>query len=153
MQTIPITGGAGFIGSYIVERYIRKLLARRRRGRLFLPAAVPIPATVAESAALIVEEADIRTRRPWIAFLPHIVRNCEPSRRAEIRCGFQLRSRCSDQEINGRGFLNVLLACGKYDVGNIVYASSGGVLFESDQRNGKVKGNGSAAAHFSLCRA
>lgn len=127
MQTILITGGAGFIGSHIVERYIRKGwrvvvvddFSSGSRANL---------ATVAESAALIVEEADIRDAaaldRIFAAYRPELVNH----HAAQKSVAASVTEPLLDQEINGRGFLNVLLACGKYAVGNIVYASSGGAL-------------------------
>jgi len=117
-----VTGGAGFIGSHIVEAYLAAgwevtALDDLSRGKASqVPAGVP----------LIV--ADIRSdlARTTVATGGFDVLNHHA---AQIDVRFSVERPAADADINIAGFVNLLEGAGQGGVRRVVFASSGGVVY------------------------
>lgn len=123
MTRVLVTGGAGFIGSHIVERVLQRgddvaVLDNLSTGaRENLPAGVPF------------FMADTRHRQRVAAVFeewrPEVV--CHQA--AQMSVSLSVREPSFDAEVNVLGLLNVLENCVRTSVRRVVFASSGGVLY------------------------
>ena len=126
-MNVLVTGGAGFIGSHLVDRFIAD-------GHTV--AAVDILATgkranVNPQAALY--EIDIRSPALAAAFeaaRPEVVFHVA----AHASVSESVRDPMHDAEVNVLGTLNVLQQCAAYGVGRFVFSSTGGALYGEPER-------------------
>ena len=126
-MNVLVTGGAGFIGSHLVDRLIAD-------GHTV--AAVDILATgkwanVNPQAALY--EIDIRSPALAAAFeaaRPEVVFHVA----AHASVSESVRDPMHDAEVNVLGTLNVLQQCASYGVGRFVFSSTGGALYGEPER-------------------
>ena len=126
-MNVLVTGGAGFIGSHLVDRLIAD-------GHTV--AAVDILATgkrenVNPQAALY--EIDIRSPALAAAFeaaRPEVVFHVA----AHASVSESVRDPMHDAEVNVLGTLNVLQQCAAYGVGRFVFSSTGGALYGEPER-------------------
>lgn len=117
---VLITGGAGFIGSFIVEEALKKgwepiVVDDLSTGNLrFVPKNVPF------------YHIDIRSES-----LEHVFRMHNPDvvihQAAQVSVEFSTKEPLEDCEINTLGTLNILKLCAKYKVSKLIYASSAAV--------------------------
>ncbi len=132
MKTILITGGAGFIGSHVAEAY----LARGWRTVVvdnFFSGTHANLAAVANHPHLHVHTADIRDRQVLREIFDRYRPDLLNHHAAQKSVAYSVEDPLLDLDINGRGFLNVLLCAGDFEVPNIVYISSGGALSKDIQ--------------------
>ncbi len=127
MNTIVVTGGAGFIGSHLTEAYLRdgwRVVVVDD----FSCGTKENLAAVWDSPHLVVERVDIRDG----AALTDVFRKYRPTavnhHAAQKSVADSMARPLLDQDINGKGFLQVLTAAMDVGVKQIVYASSGGAL-------------------------
>ncbi len=119
---ILVTGGAGFIGSHVVEAYlaagheVRVLdnLATGRRGNV--PRGTPL------------HEVDIHSNeaeRIFDAFRPDVVNHHAAQASVKVSTADVVH----DLEVNGGGTARVADLCLRYAVAKLIYASTGGALY------------------------
>ncbi len=117
---VLVTGGAGFIGSFIIEELIKKgwdpiVVDDLSTGNPeFLPENVPFHNIDIRSSSL---EDVFREHKPDVVI----------HQAAQVSVGFSTREPLIDCEINTVGTLNVLKLCTKYNVSKVIYASSAAV--------------------------
>lgn len=127
MNTIIVTGGAGFIGSHLTEAYLREgwqvVVVDD-----FSCGTEKNLAAVWDLPRLHVERVDIRDgsslRAVFQKYRPIAVNH----HAAQKSVADSVVHPLLDQDINGKGFLQVLTAAMDVGVKQIVYASSGGAL-------------------------
>ncbi len=119
---ILVTGGAGFIGSHVVDRYVAEghqvavvdtLVSGRRE---FINPAARLYLT------------DIRSPRLAEVFeaeRPEVVNH--HAAQAEVRRS--VADPVLDASINVLGALNLLICCRRFGVGRVIYASTGGAVY------------------------
>ncbi len=123
---ILVTGGAGFIGSHVVEAYLKA-------GHNVCVAddlSTGFRRNVPENASFY--EADIRSERLDKVFAlerPEIVSH--QAARANVRESFEKPLLYT--EVNVLGSLNVLECCRKYGIRKVIYASTGGAVYGEPQ--------------------
>jgi len=117
---VLVTGGAGFIGSFIIEELIKKgwnpiVVDDLSTGNLeFLPKGVPFYNIDIRSYSL---EDIFREHKPEVVI----------HQAAQVSVGFSTKEPLIDCEINTVGTLNILRLCTKYKVSKVIYASSAAV--------------------------
>jgi len=117
---VLVTGGAGFIGSFIVEEIIKMgwepiVVDDLSTGNLsFVPKSTPFYNIDIRSQSL---EQVFRIHNPEVV-IHHA---------AQVSVEFSTKEPLTDCEINTLGTLNVLKLCAKYKVSKVVYASSAAV--------------------------
>jgi len=120
---VLITGGAGFIGSHIVDA----LLARGHECAVVDDLSSGSPANVASGVPLY--EVDIRDP----AALGRVFDDYRPAavchQAAQMSVSRSVREPVFDAEVNALGLLNALAAAQQVGVKQFVFASSGGVLY------------------------
>ena len=124
---IMITGGAGFIGSNVVDGYIEKGHTVVVVDNLFTGKKENL------NSAAAFYEVDIRS--------PEIVKIIEKERpevinhhAAQISVPASVEDPCFDADVNVKGLLNILEASRKNGVRKVVFISSGGAIYgEADQ--------------------
>lgn len=117
-----VTGGAGFIGSHIVEAYLAAGWEVTALDDLSRGKASQVP----DGVPLIV--ADIRSdlARTTVATGGFDVLNHHA---AQIDVRFSVEQPAADADINIAGFVNMLDGAGQGGVQRVVFASSGGVVY------------------------
>lgn len=124
---IVVTGGAGFIGSHVVEAYLAAghevqvidNLTTGRRGN------VPPAATLHE-----VDIHSHETQRVFEEFRPEIVNH----HAAQASVKVSNEDPVHDLEVNGGGTLRIADLCARHGVRKLIYASTGGALYGDPQR-------------------
>ncbi|WP_075619608.1 NAD-dependent epimerase/dehydratase family protein [Paenisporosarcina indica] len=117
---VLVTGGAGFIGSFIVEEIIKLgwepiVVDDLSTGNLsFVPKNTPFYNIDIRSQSL---EQVFRMHNPQVVI----------HQAAQVSVEFSSRQPFTDCEINTLGTLNILKLCAKYKVSKLVYASSAAV--------------------------
>ncbi len=121
-RRVLVTGGAGFIGSHIVEAYLADGWEVTALDDLSRGKASQVP----DGVPLIV--ADIRSdlARTTVATGEFDVLNHHA---AQIDVRFSVERPSADADINISGFVNLLEGAGQGGVGRVVFASSGGVVY------------------------
>jgi len=120
---ILVTGGAGFIGSHIVDRLVAAGHAVSVLDDLSSGARENLPAAVPLHVADIVDAAAVA--RVFDAEQPDAV--CHQA--AQMSVSRSVREPRFDAEVNCIGLINVLDAAARHRCGRFVFASSGGVLY------------------------
>ena len=126
-MNVLVTGGAGFIGSHIVDR----LIADGHSVGAVDNLAIGKRANVNPQAALY--EIDIRSPALAAAFeaaRPEVVFHVA----AHASVSESVRDPMHDAEVNVLGTLNVLQQCAAYGVGRFVFSSTGGALYGEPER-------------------
>jgi UDP-glucose 4-epimerase len=119
---VLVTGGAGFIGSHVVDR----LLARGHEVRVVDNLSSGRRESVDARAPLYL--TDIRSPRLAEVFeaeRPEAV--LHHAAQAEVRRSVE--DPVLDAAVNIQGMLNLLLCCRRYNVARVVYASTGGAAY------------------------
>ncbi len=125
---IMVTGGAGFIGSHIVDRYIQEgheviVVDNLNSGR---------KENINKKAHFI--EADIREKdkieKIIQEFRPEIINH----HAAQISVVYSMENPEVDIDINIKGTLNLLEIAGKYKIKKFIFASTGGALYGEPQK-------------------
>lgn len=123
---ILVTGGAGFIGSHIVEAY----LAAGHEVCVVDDLSTGFRQNVPDGVRL--HEVDIRSERlaeVFAAEKPEVVNH--QAARANVRESFEKPLLYAD--VNVVGSVNVLECCRKFGVRKIIYASTGGAVYGEPQ--------------------
>ena len=119
---ILVTGGAGFIGSHVVEAYLGEghtvevmdtLVTGRRQN---LPAGVRIHQTDIRSA----EAAGV-----FEAFQPEVVNHLAAQASVKVSTADPL----FDLDVNGGGTARIAMLAAEYGVQKLIYSSTGGALY------------------------
>jgi UDP-glucose 4-epimerase len=120
---ILVTGGAGFIGSHVAERFVSlghevAVLDDLSTGfRNFVPEAARFyPGDVTDAAAV---------ERCFAEFRPEVVNH----HAAQIDVRRSVTDPVFDARVNILGGIELLLACTRHDTRKFVYASTGGALY------------------------
>jgi UDP-glucose 4-epimerase len=119
---ILVTGGAGFIGSHIVDAY----LAGGHDVAVIDNLATGRRASVAKGAAL--HEIDIHSReteRVFAEFKPEVVNHHAAQASVKVSTGDPV----FDLEINGGGTARIAALCVEHGVRKMIYSSSGGTVY------------------------
>jgi len=124
---ILVTGGAGFIGSNVVDGYIEKGHSVVVVDNLFTGKKENI------NPAATLYEVDIRSQE-----IETIIKKERPEvinhHAAQISVPASVEDPCFDADVNVKGLLNILEAGRKNGVRKIVFISSGGAIYgEADQ--------------------
>ena len=124
---ILVTGGAGFIGSNVVDGYIEKGHSVVVVDNLFTGKKENL------NPAATFYEVDIRSQE-----IGTIIKKERPEvinhHAAQISVPASVEDPCFDADVNVKGFLNILEASRKNEVRKIVFISSGGAIYgEADQ--------------------
>lgn len=130
-KKILITGGAGFIGSHLAEKYLKKEAGKvivfddfstgsmknieHLKGKKF---------TVVKGSILKPKLLDQTVKKEEVEIIDHEA--------AELEVYAGIRNSLRDARINILGTLNVLNAAVKNNVGKVLFASSGGVYGEAE---------------------
>jgi UDP-glucose 4-epimerase len=119
---ILVTGGAGFIGSNVVDGYIENGHSVVVADNLFSGKRENI------NSDAIFYEVDIRSQE-----IATIIANERPEvinhHAAQISVPASVEDPCFDADVNVKGFLNILEASRKNGVRKIVFISSGGAIY------------------------
>ena len=126
-MNILVTGGAGFIGSHLVDRLVADghsvaavdILATGKRANVNPQAALYEIDICSPALAAAFEAA-----RPEVVF--HVAAHASVSE--------SVRDPMHDAEVNVLGTLNVLQQCAAYGVKRIVFSSTGGALYGEPER-------------------
>ncbi|MER3445560.1 MAG: UDP-glucose 4-epimerase [Candidatus Dadabacteria bacterium] len=125
---ILITGGAGFIGSYVADAFIREGHRVLILDNLFTGIEENIP----EEADFI--KCDIRERKPlervFSDFKPDIVNH----HAAQINVRQSVEDPAFDAEINIIGTLNLLELSIKHGIKRFIFASTGGAIYGEPEK-------------------
>ncbi len=119
---ILVTGGAGFIGSHIVDAY----LAEGHEVRVVDNLSTGRRAHVPRAAAL--HEVDIHAREMesiFAEFKPEVVNHLAAQSSVKVSTGDPVH----DLEVNGGGTARVAALCVAHGVKKLIYASSGGTVY------------------------
>ena len=117
-----VTGGAGFIGSHVVDRYLAEghevaIVDDLSSGRR---ANAPDQATLHEF-----DIADPKLATVFDEFRPELVNH----HAAQISVTVSARDPLLDARVNVLGLLNVLENCARTGVGHVIFISSGGAIY------------------------
>ena len=119
---ILVTGGAGFIGSHLVDAY----LAAGHEVGVVDDLSTGVRAQVSRDAQFW--KADIRTPA-----LSDIIQDFRPAiishHAAQMSVSFSAREPRTDAEVNILGTLNLLEAAVRYGVQRVVFSSTGGAMY------------------------
>ena len=124
---ILVTGGAGFIGSNVVDGYIREghdviVVDNLSSGKL---------ENINPKATFY--EMDIRSKELESVFeseAPDVVNH----HAAQISVPVSVKDPILDAEVNAAGFLNILENCVKFNIKKVILISSGGAVYgEADE--------------------
>jgi UDP-glucose 4-epimerase len=119
---ILVTGGAGFIGSHIVEAY----LAAGHEVRVIDNLATGRRANVPREANL--HEVDIHAREAesiFEEFRPEVVNHLAAQASVKVSAGDPV----FDLEVNGGGTARIAQLAARYGARKLIYASSGGTVY------------------------
>ncbi len=119
---IIVTGGAGFIGSNVVDEYIRlghQVVVIDNLSTGFKHNLNPL---------VKFYEMDIRDKeieQVFAAEKPDIINH----HAAQISVPISVQDPMLDADVNARGFLNILQNCVKFNVKKVIFISSGGAIY------------------------
>ncbi len=120
---IIITGGAGFIGSHIVER----LLASGHEPHVLDNLSTGSRRNIPEGVQL--HEVDVRNADEVLKVFETVRPHAVSHQAAQMSVSLSVREPIFDAEVNVMGLLSVLRAADRTGVERFVFASSGGVLY------------------------
>ena len=124
-----VTGGAGFIGSHLVQR----LLAGGERVRVLEHPTAVVSHLPLERIELV--RADIRNLRA----VQNMMHGCDRVYHLAADPNLWRRNRCEFDEINHEGTLNVMRAALDSGVSRILYVSTESILTSDEFRGGAVE--------------
>ena len=119
---ILVTGGAGFIGSHVVEAYLAEGHEVQVIDNLATGRRTNVP------RAAVLHEVDIHSNqaeRIFDAFRPDVVNH----HAAQASVKVSAEDVVHDLEVNGGGTARVADLCLRYAVARLIYASTGGALY------------------------
>lgn len=125
---ILVTGGAGFIGSWVVDTYLKHgyevfVVDNLSNGKI---------ENVAKEAKFFKE--DIRNfnklRKIFKSIRPTIVNH----HAAQIEVSASVKSPSYDASVNIMGTLNILLLCKEFGIKKLIFASTGGALYGNPKK-------------------
>ena len=120
---VIITGGAGFIGSHIVER----LLAAGHEPHVIDNLSTGNRRNLPQSVKL--HEVDVRHADAVLKVFEEVRPQAVSHQAAQMSVSLSMREPIFDAEVNVMGLLSVLRAADRTGVERFVFASSGGVLY------------------------
>jgi UDP-glucose 4-epimerase len=123
MRTAVVTGGAGFIGSHVVDR----LLAEGTAAVAVDDLSTGRPENVADAAELV--EADVRDAAAMRALLDRVRPDAVFHLAAQISVTRSVAEVEHDADVNVRGTATVREAARRAGVPRFVYVSTGGALY------------------------
>ncbi len=139
-KTILLTGGAGFIGSHLAEKYI-SLGYRVIVIDNFTSGKIENLKLIQNNANFILIDCDIRDyskmEEVFEKYTPKIINH----HAAQKSVPYSVENPLIDIDINGVGVLNLVTLAGKYKVENFIYVSSGGALSKNIVGNEKSSEN------------
>ena len=119
---VLVTGGAGFIGSHVVERY----LTDGHEVAIIDDLSSGKAANIAAGATLHqLDIADPAVGDVFGSFRPELVNH----HAAQISITVSARDPLFDARVNVIGLLNILESCSKYQVAHVIFISSGGAIY------------------------
>ncbi len=122
-KKVLVTGGAGFIGSHVADAY----LARGWSVTILDNLATGKKENVPHGAEFV--EMDMRDERIHGLFESHGGFDLVNHHAAQIDVRISVRDPRYDADVNVGGLLNVLEAARHWQVGRVVFVSSGGVVY------------------------
>ena len=121
MQKVLVTGGAGFIGSHIVDTFINSGYG-----------VVIVDDLSRGEEILILGQSFIKwiyARQNWLMFLAKEKPDFVDHHAARISVVRSLAEPSDDAEVNILGSLNLLQNCVRWGVKKFIFASSGGAIY------------------------
>ncbi len=120
---ILVTGGAGFIGSHVADRYVALGHQVGVLDNLSSGFEHNLPSGAAFFAGDLEREADVQ--RVFAEFQPEVVSH----HAAQIDVRRSVLDPLFDARVNVLGSLHLLQACAQHGVRKVIYASTGGALY------------------------
>lgn len=122
-RSILVTGGAGFIGSHIVDAYIKQ------GHNVFILDDLSSGTKENIHSKAIFYQADIKNRSSVAKIIKEIKPSIINHHAAHLLVGNSVKNPQFDAKVNILGFLNVLEEAKKYNVEKIIMASTGGAIY------------------------
>jgi UDP-glucose 4-epimerase len=137
-KTVLVTGGAGFIGSHVVEAYVKKgykvvIIDNLSSGKI-----ENIKALI-NAKAVSFYNIDIREAKELQGVFEKHKPDIINHHAAQKSVPYSVEEPVVDIEINGIGLLNLLMLTKKYPIESFIYVSSGGALSKKIQGDEKSK--------------
>ncbi len=135
-KTMLLTGGAGFIGSHLTEKFISlgyKVIVVDN----FSTGKLKNLSKIKNNDSFVLVEGDIRDFNKLNAvfkrYKPQIINH----HAAQKSVPYSIKNPLEDIDVNAVGLINLITLAGEYKVENFVYVSSGGALAKKIEGNEK----------------